>query len=541
MKPEGTKIEKFFKHQAARFRFTLKTKIWLTVLMVVLLFTFFILFYFPSIQESYILKNYNTEVQNLANTVSLGVKIALKEQNFEGVQMAFDFVKKDPHLEFVSLVQVDTTWAADHNHFKIERKIFKTYPENVKIDVNMVSGEDRIVKRSAFSTPVMNGEIILGFNTLEILQNKKQILITSLVVSSIVFAIGIFMGFLQAKNISEPVLRLRDAANRVSEGDLTQRVENRSRDEIGELSVAFNKMVSDLSTARNEIEQRSEELLTQQEEIITQRDKLGETVTELKNTQQQLIQTEKLASLGELTAGIAHEIQNPLNFVNNFSEVNIELVDEIEELLDEHNNAEISDLSKSIKQNLEKILHHGKRADAIVKNMLQHSRINSGERQETDINKLAEEFVRLSYHGMRAKDRDFNAAILTNFASNLPVIAVNQQDIGRVLINVFNNAFYAVHVKQRTEGKQFQPEIRVETMPNNNFIDIKVWDNGTGIPKAIKGKILEPFFTTKPTGEGTGLGLSLSYDILVKGYGGKINIESEEGNYSEFTISIPIS
>ncbi|HEY4324416.1 MAG TPA: ATP-binding protein [Mucilaginibacter sp.] len=540
MKPAGTEIEQSFKHRASGFRFTVKTKIWLTVLTVVLLFAFFILFYFPSVQESYILKNYNTEVQNLANTVSLGVKIALKEQNFEGVQTAFDFVKKDPHLEFVSLVQVDTTWSSDHNHFKIARKVFKTYPETVKIDVNMVSDEDRIVKRSTFSTPVMNGEIVLGFNTLEITQNKKQILITSLVVSSIVFVIGILMGFLLAKNISGPVLRLRDAANRVSEGDLTQRVENRSSDEIGELSNAFNKMVTDLSTARHEIEQRSEELLTQQEEIITQRDKLKETVAELKNTQQQLIQTEKLASLGELTAGIAHEIQNPLNFVNNFSEVNMELVDEIEEILGKHNNAEISDLSKIIKQNLEKILHHGKRADAIVKNMLQHSRINSGERQETDINKLTEEFVRLSYYGMRAKDRDFNAAILTNFASNLPPITVNQQDIGRVLINVFNNAFYAVHLKQKTGGTPFQPEIRVETLLSDNFIDIKVQDNGTGIPKAIKDKILEPFFTTKPTGEGTGLGLSLSYDILVKGYGGKINIESEEGKYSEFTISIPI-
>ncbi|MDB4900818.1 MAG: hypothetical protein JWQ63_99 [Mucilaginibacter sp.] len=528
-----------FKYQSSGFRFTLKTKIWLTVLTVVLLFAFFILFYFPSVQEAYILKNYNTEIQNLANTVSLGVKIALKEQNFEGVQTAIDFVKKDPHLEFVSLIQIDTTWDDNHRHYKIEKKIFKTYPEKVKVNVNMLSNQDRIIKRSAFTTPIMTGEILLSFNTLEIAQNKRQILITSLFVSAIVFVIGIFMGFLLARNISGPVLRLRDAANRVSEGDLTQRVENNSKDEIGELSLAFNKMVKDLSTARIELEQRSNKLLEQQEEIITQRDQLTETLNELKNTQQQLIQTEKLASLGELTAGIAHEIQNPLNFVNNFSEVNLELVEEMEEILMKENNTEILGLSKDIKQNLEKILHHGKRADGIVKNMLQHSRNNSGERQETDINKLVDEYLRISYHGLRAKDKSFNAAMITDFASDIPRININQQDMGRVLINVFNNAFYAVNIKSKENGPQFKPEIKVSTALNRKFIEVKVWDNGIGIPKDIKNRILEPFFTTKPTGEGTGLGLSLSYDILVKGHGGKITVDSKEGEYSEFTISIP--
>ena len=312
-------------------RLKLKTKIWITVLSVVLMFAFFILFYFPAVQEAYILKNYNNEIQNMANTVSLGVKIALKEQNFEGVQTAIDFVKKDPHLEFVSLIQLDTVWDGNHKNFKIEKKLFKTYPENIKVSIDARSDDLQIVKRSSFNTPLMSGEIMLGFNTLEIAKNKRQILITSLTVTAIVFVIGIVMGFLLAKNISGPVLKLRDAANRVSEGDLTQRVNNSSRDEIGELSMAFNKMVNDLGIARKEIEQRSNDLMNKQEEIITQRDRLKETIDELKAAQQQLIQAEKMASLGELTAGIAHEIQNPLNFVNNFSEVNTELIDEMKE------------------------------------------------------------------------------------------------------------------------------------------------------------------------------------------------------------------
>jgi methyl-accepting chemotaxis protein len=231
-------------------RLTVKAKIWMTVLTVVLMFAFFILFYFPAVQETYLLKNYNKEIQNLANTVSLGVKIALKEQNFEGVQTAMDFVKKDSHLEFVSLIQIDTVWNSSHTRFKIEKKVFKTYPENVKVNTNAQSDQFQIIKRSSFTTPMMTGEIMLGLNTSEIAKSKRQIRTTSLIVSSIVFVIGILMGFLLAKNISEPVLQLRDAANRVSQGDLTQRVNNNSKDEIGELGVAFNKMVNDLGIAR---------------------------------------------------------------------------------------------------------------------------------------------------------------------------------------------------------------------------------------------------------------------------------------------------
>ncbi|MVN21460.1 sensor histidine kinase [Mucilaginibacter arboris] len=271
-----------------------------------------------------------------------------------------------------------------------------------------------------------------------------------------------------------------------------------------------------------------------------QKEELQHALAELRTTQDQLIQSEKLASLGELTAGIAHEIQNPLNFVNNFSEVSAELVDEMEEELEKGDVKEASAIAADIKQNLEKIRHHGKRADGIVKGMLQHSRNNSGERQLTDINNLADEYLRLSYHGLRAKDKTFNATMTTHFAENLPKINIVPQDIGRVLLNLFNNAFYATQQKQKTAGAAYKPEVTVSTSFTDTFLEIKVKDNGMGIPEEIQDKILQPFFTTKPTGEGTGLGLSLSYDIVVKGHSGSININSKEGVGSEFIINLPL-
>lgn len=508
-------------------RFNLKTKIWITVLSVVLMFVFFILFYFPSMQEAYVLKDYNKEIQNSANTVSLGVKIALTEQNFEGVQTAIDFVRKDPHLEFVSLIQTDTTWDKLHQHFKLNRRIFKTFPDAAKITIDAQSNALRIVKRSDFTTPLMSGQIMLSMDTKEITKNKKQILITSLVVSCIVFIIGLTMGFLLAKNISDPVLKLRDAANRVSEGDLTQRVENTSKDEIGELGVAFNNMVNDLGIARKE--------------ITSQRDQLKEKITELKNAQQQLIQSEKMASLGELTAGIAHEIQNPLNFVNNFSEVNTELLDELKEEICNGNVKEALDIVDDIRENELKINLHGRRADGIVKSMLEHSRSTGGTKEFTDINLLAEEYLRLAYHGLRAQHKSFTAVIQTDLTPDLPKVNVIPQDLGRVLLNLFNNAFYAALQKQKkTGGEIYVPEVSVRTSVKDNRIMITVKDNGVGIPLSIRGKIMQPFFTTKPTGEGTGLGLSLSYDIIVKSYGGAISLESTPGVGTEFFVSLPL-
>ena len=278
----------------------------------------------------------------------------------------------------------------------------------------------------------------------------------------------------------------------------------------------------------------------QKEQIENQRDNLGKALQELKNTQSQLVQREKMASLGELTAGIAHEIQNPLNFVNNFSEVSTELLDEMDVELDKGDIAEAKSIAADLKQNLEKINHHGKRADFIVKGMLQHSRTSTGERELTNINTLADEFLKLSYHGLRAKDKNFNAELITNFDEKLPKVNIAAQDIGRVLLNLFNNAFYAVNEKKKTAGDDYKPEVTVSTSSTSKEIQIKVKDNGNGIPDAIKDKIMQPFFTTKPTGEGTGLGLSLSYDIVVKGQGGSIEVDTKEREFTGITVKLPI-
>jgi signal transduction histidine kinase len=252
-----------------------------------------------------------------------------------------------------------------------------------------------------------------------------------------------------------------------------------------------------------------------------------------------------MASLGELTAGIAHEIQNPLNFVNNFSEVNKELLEELEgersKVRSERDEQLEDDIIKDLKENEEKINHHGKRADAIVKGMLQHSRASSGQKEPTDINKLADEYLRLSYHGMRARDKSFNAEIKTDFDESIGKINVVPQDIGRVLLNLINNAFYAVNEKKKSyklSAMSYEPLVSVETKKLNDKIEIRVSDNGNGIPQNIVDKIFQPFFTTKPTGQGTGLGLSLAYDII-KAHGGEIKVETKGGEGSEFIILLP--
>ncbi|WP_304517464.1 ATP-binding protein [Cecembia rubra] len=281
------------------------------------------------------------------------------------------------------------------------------------------------------------------------------------------------------------------------------------------------------------------------EERVNERTaELEKSLTELKATQAQLIQSEKMASLGELTAGIAHEIQNPLNFVNNFSEVSEELIEEIQELRhkkqETRHKTEEDEILEDVKKNLEKIKYHGKRAESIVKGMLQHSRTGSGNKELTDLNDLADEYLRLSYHGLRAKDKSFQADFKAELDPELPKLEVMPQDIGRVLLNLINNAFQAVNneeLKMMNEG--FKPLVTVSTKKLGNKIEISVKDNGPGIPDAIKDKIFQPFFTTKPTGQGTGLGLSLSYDI-VKAHGGTLEVESIPGQFTQFVVTLPI-
>ena len=265
---------------------------------------------------------------------------------------------------------------------------------------------------------------------------------------------------------------------------------------------------------------------------------LEKTLTELKSTQKQLIQSEKMASLGELTAGIAHEIQNPLNFVNNFSEVSAELIDEMKTELQKGDVQEGLAIADDLQQNLEKINHHGKRADAIVKGMLEHSRAGSGERVPTDINALTDEYLRLAYHGLRAKDKSFNADLQTNFDPNIGLVNIIPQDIGRVVLNLINNALYAVNERSKRGEAGYRPMVKVSTEKRVQGLGIRVEDNGDGIPESIKEKIFQPFFTTKPTGQGTGLGLSLAYDI-VKAHGGELTVESREGEGTGFAIRLP--
>ncbi|HEX8334611.1 MAG TPA: ATP-binding protein [Segetibacter sp.] len=275
-------------------------------------------------------------------------------------------------------------------------------------------------------------------------------------------------------------------------------------------------------------------------ELTKQKEELEHAMHELRSTQQQLIQSEKMASLGELTAGIAHEIQNPLNFVNNFSDVNAELLEELQEELATGNKQEAMSLANDIKENEQKINHHGKRADAIVKGMLQHSRANAGKKEPTDINALADEYLRLSYHGLRAKDKSFNATLETDFDDSIGKINVVPQDMGRVLLNLFTNAFYEVNEKKKKLNGAFEPTVSVRTSIVASKLQISVKDNGNGIPQKILDKIYQPFYTTKPTGEGTGLGLSLSYDII-KAHGGEMKVETKEGEGAEFIIHLPKS
>ena len=301
------------------------------------------------------------------------------------------------------------------------------------------------------------------------------------------------------------------------------------------------------------------------------KNRVESTLTELKSTQSQLIQSEKLASLGELTAGIAHEIQNPLNFVNNFSELSVDLANELKDEIKkpEKDWELIDDLANDLTQNQEKINHHGKRAAAIVTGMLQHARTSTGKKEPTDLNALADEYLRLSYHGLRAKDSNFNAQMVTDFDPAVGMVEVIPQDIGRVLLNLINNAFYAVQQRQRDAAQDhpgfvnldglytptarqreisenlkfseiyYEPTVTVSTQKTDNQVIIKVKDNGTGIPDDVKARVFQPFFTTKPTGQGTGLGLSLAYDIVVKGHGGTLEVESTEGKGTEFVIQLP--
>ena len=312
--------------------------------------------------------------------------------------------------------------------------------------------------------------------------------------------------------------------NKVAE---KERIKRQKEDEINRAIAARKVELEGL------VKERTAELTKQKEE-------LENTLKELRNAQNQLIQSEKMASLGELTAGIAHEIQNPLNFVNNFSEINSELIEELRQEMEAGNMHLAEELANDIKENEDKINQHGKRAESIVKGMLLHSRGRSGQKEPTDINALCDEYLRLSYHGFRAKDKSFNADFRLETDKSIRKVSVVPQDLGRVLLNLINNAFYAVNEKLKSGVKDYSPQVVVSTKQLKEMIEIKVLDNGNGIPDSVIKKIFQPFFSTKPTGQGTGLGLSISYDIITKGHSGEIRVESKEKQGTEFIITLPV-
>ena len=315
---------------------------------------------------------------------------------------------------------------------------------------------------------------------------------------------------------------------------------NLTRQQVAQQALEKEQLEKEREIERNRLIASQNERLEQQVQERTAQ--LRESLETLKATQNQLVQKEKLASLGELTAGIAHEIQNPLNFVKNFAEVSIELLDEVREEQQKMPRDETleGEIMADLGQNLQKIQHHGNRASAIVRGMLEHSRASTGEKQATNLNALADEYLRLAYHGLRAQNKNFNCQLITDFDPSLPQVPLVQQDVGRVLLNLFNNAFYAVQEKKdAVQDATFQPAVTVQTRGEGNQIIIRVSDNGTGIPDSVKQKIFQPFFTTKPTGQGTGLGLSLSYDIITKGHNGEMTVESREGEGTDFVIRLP--
>lgn len=335
--------------------------------------------------------------------------------------------------------------------------------------------------------------------------------------------------------------------------DYFQQQESIPADEKTELIKALKKVKSDLEIAEFKLERTEkvkrttailldetiQELELKRKAVEETNAALHQSMEELKAAQAQLIQSEKMASLGELTAGIAHEIQNPLNFVNNFSDVSVELISEMVDEVEKGNTEEVKAIAKDVQQNLEKILHHGKRAGDIVKGMLQHSRTSSGQKELTDVNALADEYLRLAYHGLRAKDKSFNAVLKTAYDEGIGKINIIPQDIGRVILNLITNAFYAVNERKKQLIEGYEPVVSVRTNQVAGRVEIVIKDNGTGIPQRTLDKIFQPFFTTKPTGQGTGLGLSLSYDI-VKAHGGEIKVDSAENEGTMFTIILPV-
>jgi two-component system, NtrC family, sensor kinase len=391
--------------------------------------------------------------------------------------------------------------------------------------------------------PVLHWGIVVKIDVSEALAPIGRLRLLFLVLGIVSPIAVLFIALTVARSISHPIVRLTHAADRMKQGDLLHRIDIDQHNEIGALAESFNAMAERLHAVITNLDSLVEARTV---ELAQKNDSLEGTLRRLHEAQQQLILQEKMASLGALTAGIAHEIKNPLNFVNNFAELAADLSRELKQELESQRDRldaetvkSIDDLLSDMELNLNKIAEHGKRADSIVHGMLRHSRGTPGERRSTDLNALLDEYVNLAYHGMRAQDSAFNVSIEKDYNPAVGIIDVAPQDLSRVFLNITNNACYATRERKRAAGDSYSPTLWVKTRKLGDQAEVRIRDNGTGIPRDILDKVFNPFFTTKPAGQGTGLGLSMSYDIVVAGHGGELLVESEQGSFTEFILRLP--
>jgi signal transduction histidine kinase len=544
------------------FRLRLRTQLLAAVTFLVI--TALVSFAFFSLQQQrkFYMMEFNNATLATIEAARLALEIGLKDENYEAIGTVLRWVKENENVEFIALVDESDEIVAifpDSSNFSVA--FIRQLPTTLDLSKKF------FVREGTWTSATTGvGRLYIGFSTKYLTNAEKKTILNMFGVVFLVVFVGLIITYYLAKEMTKPLERLKIVTEKISNNELSVRADSDiGSQEIQSVAMAFNHMINQLLQTQK---QRLDEMesynksLSDQNKIIEEynvqilagmdrakqdlinlqieKQRTEEAMVELKSTQAQLIQAEKMASLGALTAGIAHEIQNPLNFVNNFSEVSSEMLDEMEEELDKGDFEEAKFIAADVKENLKKIMHHGKRADSIVKGMLQHSRASTSEKELTDINALADEYLRLSYHGLRAKDRSFNCEIVNHIDSTIEKIYVVPQEIGRVLLNLFTNSFYAVTEKKKQIPIGYQPTITLQTEKIESGVRIKVSDNGSGIPEHIKEKIFQPFFTTKPTGQGTGLGLSLSYDIVTKGHGGTISVESESGVGTTFTINLPV-
>jgi signal transduction histidine kinase len=361
----------------------------------------------------------------------------------------------------------------------------------------------------------------------------KSLRLLNLMLLALAFILLVFPMVFRSSLI-RPLQRLREGMRHVNEGDLQTEIEVGVRDEVGQLTAYFNETTRSLRRAEAQLKAHAETL---EQRVAERMAALNRSLEDLKATQAQLVQQEKLASLGSLTAGIAHEIKNPLNFINNFAEVNQELAQELREALAQ--GEDLDAILADLEQNAGVIAQHGRRADAIVRGMMQHASGGSGRREAADVNALVKEYVELAYHGRRAQDTGFQVDLVRHLGDDIAPLELVPQEIGRVVLNLLSNAFDAVHARAGRVNGTYRPTVHVATRQAADSVEIRVKDNGEGIPHAVRDRVFEPFFTTKPTGTGTGLGLSLSYDIVTQGHGGTLTVESEPGQGTTFIVSLP--